>query len=60
MQGAMRSRGFIEDTEMVRLPRYSTIPRHFELVQIYRRILFVGDILVENVIDIEWSEHVLL
>jgi hypothetical protein len=56
----MRSKDPAEDTERVWLPRWSAIPHHFEFVQIYRRILFMGDIFVKNFFDIERSEHVLL
>jgi hypothetical protein len=52
--------GSIEDTERVWLPRWSAIPHHFKPVQVYRRVLFVGDIFVENFVGIERSEHVLL
>lgn len=57
MQDTMRSRG--PDTEREWLPRWSAVPRHFESVQVYRRVLFVGDIFVKNIVRIERSEHVL-
>ena len=60
MRDTMRSRDSIEDTERVWLPRCSAIPRHFESVQVYRRVLFVGDIFVENVVSVKRSKHVLI
>ena len=56
----MRFRDPVEDTEREWLPRWSAVPRHLKPVQVYRRVLFVGDIFVKNVVRTERSEHVLL
>jgi len=60
MQDTMRFRDPVEDTEREWLPRWSAVPRHLKPVQVYRRVLFVGDIFVKNVVRTERSEHVLL
>jgi len=60
MQDTMRSGDFIKDAERVWLPRWSVVYHHFELVQVYRHVLFVGNVFVENVVGIERPEHVLL
>ena len=56
----MRSRGTTENAERVCLPRSLFVPHYFEPVQVYRRVLFVGDVFVKDVVGIKRPEHVLL
>ena len=60
MQGTVRSRGPVEDTERAWLPRCSVVHDYFEPVQVYRHVLLMGDIFVENVVGFERPEDVLL